>query len=36
MCDKPFKEYHEQISILEEKYGLLIDDKDFAVRTLIY
>lgn len=32
--DKPFKTYEEQIEILENKYGLLIKDKELALTTL--
>lgn len=28
--DKPFKTYREQIDILKNRYGLIIEDEDFA------
>ncbi len=33
--DKPFKTYDEQIKILRDKYGVLINDYDFAKNVLI-
>ena len=33
--DKPFKTYDEQINILRDKYGVLINDYDFAKNVLI-
>ena len=37
--DKPFKTYQEQIDILENRYGLIIQNKDFAecaIRSFTY
>ncbi len=33
--DKPFKTYDEQIDILQNKYGVVIDDYEFAKHVLI-
>lgn len=33
--DKPFKTYDEQIDILQNKYGVVIDDYEFAKHALI-
>ena len=33
--DKPFKTYDEQIDILQNKYGVVIDDYEFAKYALI-
>ena len=32
--DKPFKTYREQIDILKNRYGLIIEDEDFAEAAL--
>ena len=33
--DKPFKTYDEQIEILQNKYGVVVQDREFARNILI-